>query len=183
MVNETRSEFGRIDILINNAGGTTPDLIGKILEISEESWDKVVNLNLKATFMVCRTVAPVMLEQGEGSIVNCSSIAGLMAYPLAPHYGAAKAAVKNLTATLAAEFAPRVRVNAVAPGAIETPGLIKLSRKDPEGKEKRVKKTLLKRLGLPEEVAYTVLFLASDAASYITGETIVVSGGFTVYID
>lgn len=183
MVNKTVAEFGRIDILMNNAGGAAPDLISKVLEISEEAWDKVVNLNLKAAFMVCRAVAPVMIQQGKGSIVNWSSVAGLMAYPLTPHYGAAKAGVKNLTATLAAEFAPKIRVNAVAPGPIETSGFTKLSRRDPELKEKRLKNILLRRLGQPEEVAYTALFLASDAASYITGETIVVSGGFTTFLN
>jgi NAD(P)-dependent dehydrogenase (short-subunit alcohol dehydrogenase family) len=183
MVKKTIAEFGRIDVLMNNAGGAAPDLISRILEISEEAWDKVVNLNLKAAFMVCRAVAPVMLQQGKGSIVNWSSVAGLMAYPLTPHYGAAKAGVKNLTATLAAEFAPKIRVNAVAPGPIETSGFTELSRRDPEVKEKRVRNILLKRLGQPEEVAYTALFLASDAASYITGETIVVSGGFTTFLN
>lgn len=183
MVNKTLARFGRIDILMNNAGGVASDLMGKAMEMSEEVWDKVVDLNLKATFLACKAVAPVMLKQGKGSIVNWSSMAGLMTFPIAAQYGAAKAGVWNLTMTLAAELAPNIRVNAVAPGSIETPPIIERLRKNPGLKEKRLKKILLRRLGRPEEVAYTAVFLASDAASYITGETIVVGGGLTTFVE
>ena len=183
MVSKTVAEFGRIDILVNNAGGIATSLVGSVMEMSEEAWDKVVNLNLRTTFVCCKTVAPVMLKQGKGNIINLSSLSGLKPYPVAAQYGVAKAGVRNLTETLAAEFAPNIRVNAMAPGMIETPMVIELCRKQPELKQKRLKRILLRRMGLPKEVAYTAVFLASDASSYITGETIVISGGLTTYVD
>ena len=183
LVSKTIAEFGRIDILMNNAGGIDPALTGKAVDMSEEAWDKVINLNLRATFLCCRAATPVMLKQGIGSIVNWSSMGGLMAYPIAAHYGAAKAGIINLTETLAAELAPNIRVNAVAPGLIQTPLAIEINRRYPGIIEQRRKKILLRRLGQPEEVAYTALFLASDAASYITGQTIIVGGGLTTFVE
>lgn len=187
MVNKIVAEFGRIDILVNNAGGISASLLGAVTagaanELTEEAWDKVINLNLKSCFLCSKIVAPVMLRQKKGAIINLCSISGLMAYPIAASYGAAKAGIWNFTESLAAELAPNIRVNAVAPGTIETPMVREIIRRDPEMMEKRTKRMLLRRLGKTEEVAYTVVFLASDAASYITGETIIITGGLTTFI-
>ncbi|MBI4303606.1 MAG: SDR family oxidoreductase [Chloroflexi bacterium] len=188
VVSEAASVFGRVDILVNNAGGLTPDLSGAVhfgaeKEISEDAWDKVLALNLKSAFLVSKMVAPLMLQQKNGAIVNMCSLSGLISYPMAASYGAAKAGIQNFTESLAAELAPHVRVNAVAPGTIQTQLVAEIGRQNPQMMERRLKRMLLKRQGLPEEVAYAVAFLASDAASYITGETIKISGGLTTFID
>ncbi|MFC2017551.1 SDR family NAD(P)-dependent oxidoreductase [Chloroflexota bacterium] len=190
MVSKTVDEFGRVDIMVNNAGGIAvsahqlhdPSLMGSVRLISEETWDKVFTVNLRATFVCSKTVAPLMLSQGKGNIINLSSMAGLMPYPLWANYGAAKAGVSNLTESLAAEFAPNIRVNAIAPGVMATPTVSEAYRNNPELAEKRLKMILLMRLGLPEEIAYPVIFLASDASSFITGQTIRVSGGLTTFV-
>lgn len=187
MVDRALAKFGRIDILVNNAGGFSPDMAGAVAagaakEITEESWDRVITANLKSAFLVSKMVAPVMLKQRRGSIINLCSLSGLRPYPVAASYGAAKAGIWNFTESLAAELAPDVRVNAVAPGTIETPMVTDLMEKNQEMKQKRLKRILLRRFGRPEEVADTVVFLASDASSYITGETIIIDGGLTTYV-
>ena len=181
MVNETIQKFGGVDILVNNAGGGFPTV--PLLEMAEEAWDKVVTLNLKSTFLCCRAVGRVMVKQRRGSVINMASMAGLGPLPLGTNYGAAKAGVKNLTETLAMELAPyRVRVNALAPGPIETPMTAELYQKDPELREQRLKNIPLKRLGKPEDIANLALFLASDASDYITGQTILVNGGLPTFV-
>ena len=190
MVSKTVDEFGGTDILVNNAGGIgvgahqlhDPSLTGSVREMSEETWDMVFAVNLRATFVCSKTVVPVMFSQGKGNIINLSSMAGLIAYPLWANYGAAKAGVSNLTETLAADFAPNIRVNAIAPGVIATPTVTEAYRNAPELKEKRLNMILLRRIGLPEEIGHTAVFLASDASSFITGQTIRVSGGQTTFV-
>jgi len=173
MVDEVRKGFGRIDILVNNAGIIRR---GTIETVTEEDWDRVIEVNLKGTFNCCKTVAGIMKQQGYGKIVNISSIAGKMGdITSAPGYGPSKAGVDALTKTLARQLAPYgINVNGVAPHAIET----EMSAQWSEERRKEIIASIpLGRLGKPEDVANAVLFLASDEASFITGEILDVNGG------
>jgi len=175
MVQKAHAEFGRIDILVNNAGGTfhTP-----FMDISEKGWDTIIRLNIKTAVLCCKAVGKFMIEQRSGSIINISSMMGLGSSALSSPYGATKAAVANLAQSLAVEWAPyNIRINAVAPGMIETPAVAVLRQNEQERFAKIVEKIALGRAGLPEEVAAVVTFLASDAASYITGQIIRIAGG------
>ena len=175
MVKRTAEEFGRIDILVNNAG--SPIKRSKFLDCSEELWDQVMDLNLKGTFLCSREVLKLMVKQKRGRIINISSIASFHGSPgESVHYAAAKGGVNSLTIGLAKEFAPyNITVNTIAPGLIDTPFHDKFST--PERLERIISKIPLRRIGKPEEIAEAVAFLASDAANYITGEIIRVSGG------
>jgi 3-oxoacyl-[acyl-carrier protein] reductase len=173
MVNQVKRAFGRIDILVNNAGIIRR---GTIETVTEEDWDRVIEVNLKGTFNCCKAVVEIMKEQGYGKIVNVSSIAGKMGdITSAPGYGSSKAAVDALTKTLARQLAPYgINVNAVSPHAIET----EMSAQWSEERRKEIIASIpLGRLGKPEDVAEAVLFLASDEASFITGEILDVNGG------
>jgi 3-oxoacyl-[acyl-carrier protein] reductase len=173
MVNQVLGKFGRIDILVNNAGIIRR---GTIETMTEEDWDRVIAINLKGTFNCCKAVVEPMKRRGGGRIVNVSSIAGKMGdITSAPGYGPSKAACDALMKTLARQLAPyHIRVNAVAPHAIET----EMSAQWSEERRKEIIAAIpLGRLGRPEDVARAVLFLASDAASFITGEILDVNGG------
>jgi NAD(P)-dependent dehydrogenase (short-subunit alcohol dehydrogenase family) len=170
--------FGKVDILVNNVGGT---FSVPFLELSEGGWDAVIRENLKTTFLGCHVVGAHMAQQRSGAIVNIASIDGRGPAPHRAHYGAAKAGVISLTQTLAAELAPSgVRVNAIAPHFVKTAGLAHLLAQDPEKEKRAIASMPLGRLGAPEDVAALALFLASDAASFITGETINLTGGVPV---
>jgi len=172
MVKETVKEFGGVDILVNNAGIV---IKGTIEETSIEAWDKVINVNLKSVFLCCKYVVPHMIRRGGGAIVNVASYIGLMGGKEVIAYVASKAGVIGLTKALALDLAPyNIRVNAVAPRTIDTI-LYRQYRSSEEIKE-RVKTIPLRRLGKPEEVAKAILFLASDDASYIFGEVILIGG-------
>jgi 3-oxoacyl-[acyl-carrier protein] reductase len=181
MVTKTIEKFGCIDILVNNAGFghmTVP-----LVEMNEEEWDKCVTLNLKSTFLCCKAVSRVMMRQKRGTIINMASMAALGAYPMGANYSAAKAGIKNLTETLAVELGPyNIRVNALAPGVIETQLTAELYERRPELKIQRLKNIPLGRLGTPEDVANVALFLASDASSYISGETISIKGAMATFV-
>ncbi len=173
MVDQIHKTFGRIDILVNNAGIIRR---GTIETVTEEDWDRVIEVNLKGTFNCCKAVAEVMKQKGYGKIVNVSSIAGKMGdITSAPGYGPSKAAVDALTKTLARQLARYdINVNAVSPHAIET----EMSAQWSEERRKEIITSIpLGRLGKPEDVAEAVLFLASDSASFITGEILDVNGG------
>jgi 3-oxoacyl-[acyl-carrier protein] reductase len=173
MVDQVHGQFGRIDILVNNAGIIRR---GTIETVTEEDWDRVIEVNLKGTFNCCKAVAPIMKEQGYGKIVNVSSIAGKMGdITSAPGYGSSKAGVDALTKTLARQLAPYgINVNAVSPHAIET----EMSAQWSEERRREIIASIpLGRLGKPEDVAAAVLFLASKEASFITGEILDVNGG------
>ena len=173
MVDQVRDQFGRIDILVNNAGIIRR---GTIETVTEEDWDRVIEVNLKGTFNCCKAVAPIMKDQGYGKIVNVSSIAGKVGdITSAPGYGPSKAGVDALTKTLARQLAPfGINVNAVSPHAIET----EMSAQWSEERRKEIIASIpLGRLGKPEDVAAAVLFLASEEASFITGEILDVNGG------
>lgn len=171
-VDRVLAEQKRIDILVNNVGWT--DTL-PFLETDEQRWRRVIDLNLICTMNFCHVVLPHMMARKSGRIVNIASIAGRQPRPLAVAYGAAKAGVISVTKSLAVAMAPyNIRVNCVAPGAMDTPLLKQLS---PEHSQPILARTAMKRAGQPEEVAEAVLFLASDEASYIDGQTLAVDGG------
>ncbi len=177
-VKEAISEFGRINILVNNAG-IYP--FKPILQMTEQDWERVLDINLKGTFLVTRAVLPKMIEQRSGKIINIASIAGSMVgYSNLAHYSASKAGVVGFTRALALEVAPYgINVNAISPGPIQSPGTeaIGLTK---EFYEQTVRSIPLGRMGLPEDVANLVVFLASDKSSFITGQNIVIDGGNTI---
>ncbi|HEY3266425.1 MAG TPA: 3-oxoacyl-[acyl-carrier-protein] reductase [Armatimonadota bacterium] len=172
MVAAAIKEYGRVDILVNNAGITRDGLIARM---SEEAWDTVLDTNLKGAFLCTKAVARPMMKQRSGAIVNVSSIMGLTGNAGQANYAASKAGLIGLTLSAAKELAPRgIRVNAVAPGWIETAMTAELGE-DLRGPT--ISRIPLARLGTPDDVAGAVLFLCSDAASYITGQTLTVDGG------
>jgi len=173
MVNELREQFGRIDVLINNAGITRDALTAKM---SETDWESVINVNLTAPFIITQEIFPLMKEQMSGVIINASSVSSLGNIGQA-NYAASKAGIIALTKTWALEFARyNIRVNAVAPGFTETP----MVQTIPENiREKLTEKIPLRRFARPEELAKTYCFLASADSEYITGQTIFVDGGLT----
>jgi len=174
LVSEAVRVFGKIDILVNNAG-IYP--FKPFLEMSEDDWDRVINVNLKGVFLVTRWVAPLMVKQRYGRIINISSIAGLVGFPALSHYCASKAGIIGFTRALALELAPyNITVNAIAPGPIETPGTKALSL---QALESIVRAVPVGRMGKPADIASAVVFLASEEASFITGSVIVVDGGYT----
>ena len=175
LVQQTVAELGPIDILVNNAGSLIERL--RILELTEARWDEVIDLNLKSAFLCCQTVAGSMMERKTGAIINVSSIAGRNGGALGSiHYSAAKGGVITFTKGLAKELAPfGVRVNAVSPGVIDTPYHEQFSA--PEMMKTYAGMIPLGRVGTPAEVGNVISFLASDAASYLVGETIEINGG------
>jgi 3-oxoacyl-[acyl-carrier protein] reductase len=167
--------FGRVDILVNNAGITKDTLL---LRMSEEQWDSVLDANLKGTFLCTRAAAKIMLKQKSGRIVNITSVNGQVASPGQANYSASKAGIIGFTKTIAKELASRgITVNAVAPGFIDTQMTDFIQGDARTEMEKRVP---LGRLGSIEDIGNAVAFLASDAAAYITGQTLTVDGGLTV---
>jgi 3-oxoacyl-[acyl-carrier protein] reductase len=177
MVEKAKEAYGRIDILVNNAGGASGPTfgIGRVLKISERDWDDTIAVNLKSVFLCTRAVAGIMLEQKMGNIINMASTTGQFPWAGMPAYSAAKAAVINLTKSLAMEFAPYVRVNAIAPGLVETPRTSKNRR--PEQLGQLLTNVPLGRMGKPEEVADIAIYLASDVAEWVTGTVVDFNGG------
>jgi len=175
MIREVEDGFGPVDILVNNAGSLVERL--KTLEMTEERWNEVINLNATSAFFAAKAVIPKMLEKGTGVIVNVTSIAGRNGGALGSiHYSSAKAAILTMTKGLAKEFATQgIRVNAVSPGVIDTPYHETFTT--PEIMANLRKAIPMGREGRPDEVASVIAFLASDAASYLCGETIEVNGG------
>ena len=172
MVKSAVDKFKKIDILINNAG-IFPSKPFK--EMEEADWDKVLNTNLKSVYLCSHSVTKYMIK---GVIINISSIASIKGFPGMAHYCASKSGINGLTRVMALELAPDIRVNAIAPGLIITPGVKK-------GVDKKVIAQMastvpLKRAGLPEDIANLAVFLASDESSYITGQVLVIDGGWTV---
>jgi 3-oxoacyl-[acyl-carrier protein] reductase len=177
MVERTLDVFGAVDILVNNAGITGRD--APLWETTDEDWEKVLDLNLTGVFYCCRAVVSHMRERRSGAIVNVASISGKEGNPNMIPYSVSKAGVICLTKALAKEvITDAVRVNAVAPGVIETPLLDQLQ---PEAIDYMKSKVPMGRMGSPEEVAAVVHFLASDAASFVTGQCYDVSGGRATY--
>jgi 3-oxoacyl-[acyl-carrier protein] reductase len=172
MVEEIERSLGPIDILVNNAGVI---LEKPFLDLTEEDWDSVVDTDLRSHFVTCRAVLPGMVQRGRGTIVNVASELGYLGRALYVPYCAAKAGVIGLTRALAREFAPAIRVNAIAPGPVATP-MLSLEHMSPEVLE-REKAIPAQRIGRPEEIAATALFLASDEASFFYGQVLGPNGG------
>ena len=171
----TLREFGRLDILVNNAA--TNPVFGPLMEIEEEAWDKIMALNVKGYLFAAQRAAKPMMAGGKGAIVNVSSTGGLRASPGLGAYSVSKAAVIMLTRVLAKELAPfGVRVNAIAPALVET-RFSEALWKTPEILETYLETTPMGRTAQPEEMAGAVVYLCSDAASYVTGEVLVLDGG------
>jgi NAD(P)-dependent dehydrogenase (short-subunit alcohol dehydrogenase family) len=173
LIEKVKAEFGRLDILVNNAG--TNPYSGPLIDAEEWAWDVTMNVNLKGPFLLGQMAARMMKEQGGGNIINMSSVAGLRASNLGI-YSITKAALIMLTQVMAREWGQyKIRVNAIAPGIIQT-RLSEMLWKGPGG-EAAARGMPVARLGVPQDVANLALFLASDASSYTTGEVITVDGG------
>lgn len=175
VVKEVLARFGSVDILVNNAGITRDNLI---LAMKEEEFSQVIDTNLRGAFHMIKHLCGAFMKQKRGTIINIASVSGMMGNAGQANYSAAKAGLIGLTKTVAKELAPRgITCNAIAPGFVETDMTDKLSE---AAKETAVKAIPLKRMGRPEDIANTAVFLASDSAAYITGETIKVDGGLYI---
>lgn len=171
----TLAAFGRVDVLVNNAGIFKA---ADFLDVTEADWDAVIAVNLKGAFLVGQACARAMAAQGAGAIVNMSSVNGLMAIPTIASYNASKGGINQLTRAMALALADRgVRVNAVAPGTIATELAQQAVLTSADAKARILGRTPLRRLGEPAEIADVVAFLASDAASYLTGQVVYADGG------
>jgi 3-oxoacyl-[acyl-carrier protein] reductase len=175
VVDEVIGKWGALNILVNNAGITRDNLI---VRMKDDQWDAVININLRGTFLFTRAAARPMMKNRQGRIINVASVSGLMGNPGQANYSASKAGVIGLTRTVALELASRnITVNAVAPGFIATEMTAALGEEVLQEVRKQIP---LGRLGEPQDVADAVLFLASEAASFITGHVLTVDGGLTV---
>jgi 3-oxoacyl-[acyl-carrier protein] reductase len=180
MVAEVISKFGKVDILVNDAG-IHPGLY-TVVDLPEREWDRVVDVDLKGAFLCCKAVAPHMIEKGYGKIINISSLGAK--YPPHPsvHYSAAKAGLLGMTVSLAVELASSgICVNAILPGAVRTSlwdgALASVTDKDAFFEELAKRDIPLQRIGTTEDIAGAALFLASDLSAYVTGQSIIASGG------
>lgn len=178
MVAKTVSKFGKLDILINNAADREP---GKpVTELPEQEWYRTVDTTLKGPYLCAKHSIPEMIKAGGGVIVNVSSIAGIVTFKNGPAYAASKAGLNQLTKNIALDYSSsNIRVNSINPGVINTPGIDRDKGKA-EWREWIEDRTLLGRWGEPEEIAYPILFLASDESSFMTGSMITVDGGWTI---
>jgi NAD(P)-dependent dehydrogenase (short-subunit alcohol dehydrogenase family) len=171
--------FGRLDVAFNNAGVEQP--IMPAADLTEEEWDRIVAINLRGVFLCMKHEIPLMLEQGGGAIVNTSSGAGVKGFAGQAAYCAAKYGIVGLSKAAALDYAKaNIRVNAVCPGIIETPMMDRFSGGTSEGRERVIAQEPVGRMGKSEEIAAAVLWLCSDAASFVTGHAMVVDGGQTV---
>ncbi len=179
LVQTAISKFGRIDILVNNAGYVSKEVWhARLSEVTEQMWNDVMNVDLKGTFLCCKAVSPTMLKQQRGKILNVSSTPALTGDVCGFAYSVAKAGILGMTKSLARMLAPHIQVNAMALGSIETGWADWLSNKELQA---LIDETALKRFGKPEEVASLAVFLASRDSDYITGQTIVVDGGYYMH--
>ncbi len=176
LIQKTLEKFGKIDILVNNAGIYLP---GDAVSTTEEDWDKVLAIDAKGTFLCSKAALPSMVKQGKGKIVNTASIAGWVGFEGSTAYCAAKGAVVNLTREMALDYGPKnININAIAPGIIET-DMTQGFLKDENAKKAFLAKTPMGRIGRPLDIAYAALYLASDESDFVTGEILVVDGGWT----
>lgn len=175
LVDSTLAEFGRLDVLLNNAGGGATK---SLMKWTDDEWRQVLDLNLSSAWYLSRAAAKPMIAQGKGSIVNISSGASLLAMPQAAAYGAAKAGLNNLTGSMAAAWTRKgVRVNCIACGAVRTPGLEADAARQGFDIDMIGQSNASGRIAEPDEIGYGVLFFASDASSYCSGQTLYIHGG------
>jgi NAD(P)-dependent dehydrogenase (short-subunit alcohol dehydrogenase family) len=178
MISKAVETYGRLDCAHNNAGIASGGQRAFTADYPEEKWHQVIAINLTGVWLCMKYEIPQMLQQGGGAIVNTASVAGLIGLPYASAYVASKHGVVGLTKTAALEYAKQgIRVNCVCPGYIETP-MTEPGRNDPERLAHMLASEPIGRLGKPEEVAETVVWLCSDAASFVTGHTMTVDGGY-----
>jgi NAD(P)-dependent dehydrogenase (short-subunit alcohol dehydrogenase family) len=181
MVTTAVQEYGRLDALFNNAA---IQIMAKLVETTEDVWDRILRVNLKGVFLGCKYAIPTMIQTGGGSIINMASILGFVADPDLAAYCAAKGGVINLTRVTALTYGPQgVRANCICPGDVDTPLVQDYFNKDPDpGRLRREvsSKYALRRIATPQEVAQLAVFLASDGSSFVTGSTMVIDGGLTV---
>ena len=183
VIAKIEEEYKALHVLYNNASVYMPDADGLITDISEETWDKIISINLKSIYLFCKFGIPLMLKSGGGSIINTSSSAGLIGIPKCDAYTATKGAAITLTRSLAVEFGPKkIRVNCIAPAAVKTSMMSQSNLDSPDFDEKHFLglKTPLRRYGSPEEIADIAVFLACDESSYINGAIITADGGITI---
>ncbi len=181
MIEKTTENYGKIDILFNCAGVgySSKYCMGSVVDTPEEDWDSVLAINLKSVFLTCKYTIPHMIKNGGGAVINCSSMHSVVGCG-ADAYSASKGGINAVTRALAVDNAKyNIRVNAVSPGPTETP-MIADALKSKEMKNHLLNTVPLKRIAKPEDIAYAVLFLASDEASFITGHNLVVDGGLTI---
>ncbi|MFQ5827328.1 MAG: SDR family NAD(P)-dependent oxidoreductase [Dehalococcoidia bacterium] len=174
LVRQTRDKFGAIDIMVNDPASF---ILGPILDIEEEDWDRVMNTNLKGFYFLCRASGLVMRERKRGSIINMTSTLGFRVSPRMPIYSVAKAGIIMLTKALAVELGPHnVRVNAIAPSIVNTE-FSRTPEQDDSFRARRAQQIPMRRIAEPDDLVDTAIFLGSDASAFITGHTMVVDGG------
>jgi NAD(P)-dependent dehydrogenase (short-subunit alcohol dehydrogenase family) len=177
LIAHTVERFGRLDVLCNSAAflyGTYP-----LTETTEEVWDRTIDTNLKGVYRCCRAAIPAMLERGAGAIINVASVLGVVGQTCYAPYIASKGGVVQLTRSIALDYAPQIRANAVCPGSVESPPVALALEGQTELRRQICSKIPLGRLGRCDEVATAILFLASEEASYVTGSVLLVDGGWT----
>jgi NAD(P)-dependent dehydrogenase (short-subunit alcohol dehydrogenase family) len=183
MVAETLAAFGRLDILVNNAGIQPPNSYRRIEDTPEEMWDRILGVNLKSVFLMSRAAIPAMREAGGGVIVNIASVQGLQSMPRVAAYAASKGGMLSLTRSMALDYAPEgIRVVAICPGTIDTEMVRTAARAEAGDEAETIRRYgsahPLGRIGTPADIGAATVFLASDRASFITGEYLCVDGGF-----
>jgi NAD(P)-dependent dehydrogenase (short-subunit alcohol dehydrogenase family) len=183
MVEQVVSKYGQVDVLHNNVGGWQREAHDTVIDDTEEEWDRLINLNLKSTFLVSKEVIPLMVKKGHGSVINTITINAFLTQPGTAAYSAAKAGAFQFTRATALDCAKYgIRVNGIAPGEIETPLWLSTYNNLPNSEQ--VKASVLARIplgrfGMPEDVAFAALWLASDESRYITGQIITIDGGIS----
>ena len=183
VVSETTSAFGRVDVLVNNVGIQPVESYKNVEETPEAIWDRIHDVNLKSAFLMSKYAIPEMRKQGGGAIINTASVQGLQSQPLVPAYAASKGGILSLTRQMALDYAPEnIRVLAVCPGAIDTPLVRTVAALEGGDIDETVARWgamhPLGRIGTPEDIANVIIFLATDKASFMTGEHVCVDGGF-----
>lgn len=177
MIEKTVEKFGRLDFAFNNAG--IEERNSSILDCTEESWDRIQSINLKGVWLCLKYEIPQMLKQGGGAIVNCSSVAGERGFPGIPAYTASKHGVVGLTRSAALEFSQyKIRINSISPGIIQTPMMDRITHGEATIKKKLVDSEPMGRVGKPEEIAEGVVWLCSNASSFVTGQNLAIDGGW-----